>query len=184
LIRGHNLEQVARKQAVSPGQAAQWVAQAARIVDFAHTHGIIHCDLKPSNLLLDQAGAVRLTDFGLAIAIAQAGNAESRLAGTPAFMAPEQVDSSWGAISPLTDVYGLGGVLFYLLFGRPPHVAETVARTLARVADPAPVLIPTAQVSLGLLDVLRACLAKQPAARPPGAGTLADRLEAGLASGG
>jgi RNA polymerase sigma factor (sigma-70 family) len=187
LVTGLNLEQICRTQAVSPGQAAQWVAQAARIMHFAHTQGVIHCDLKPSNLLLDEAGALRVTDFGLAVANSQAGNADARFAGTPAFMAPEQVDSAWGNVSPLTDVYGLGGVLCYLLFGRPPHVADSLAHTLTQVADAAPILIPTtANVSQELLDVVRTCLAKQPAIRPQGAAALAERLEAlaGRASGG
>jgi len=67
LVRGRDLDLVRRAALVEPSQAAAWVADAARIVHAAHERGVIHCDLKPSNLLLDQAGRILVTDFGLAV---------------------------------------------------------------------------------------------------------------------
>lgn len=178
LVRGRDLAAVMQAGPIGWQQAARWVAQAARIVHFAHERGIIHCDLKPSNLLLDDRGAIRVTDFGLAIPVAAVEQADSLLAGTPAFMAPEQVDPRWGQISPRTDVYGLGAVLLALVGGRPPYDGTSVADVLRCVADDAPVTIqeaPTAPPPLR--SVLTLSLAKAPALRPATAQELADALE-------
>ena len=146
----------------SAEQAAAWVAAAARIVHAAHERGIIHCDLKPSNLLLDQRGRIRVTDFGLAVRLAD--DEPGRLmAGTPAFMAPEQVDRCWGPLSPRTDVWGLGAVLYFLLFGQPPHTGENVADVLARVVSGKPVAFPSQpDCEPALIDLCRRCLQKRP----------------------
>ena len=117
LVAGEDLQQVLARGIPAPEQAAGWVAAAARIVQFAHVRGVIHCDLKPSNLLLDNHDQIRITDFGLAVRLATEAPA-ALLAGTPAFMAPEQVDPCWGAISPRTDVWGLGAVLYALVYGQ------------------------------------------------------------------
>lgn len=179
LVRGRNLQQVLADGPVAWQQAATWIAAAARTVHFAHQRGIIHCDLKPSNLLLDEHRQVRVTDFGLAIPIAVTAQDESLLAGTPAFMAPEQVDSRWGAISPRTDVYGLAAVLFAMLFGQPPHTGLGLAEVLAQVAADSPVEIPVrSDVPVRLRDLLRQCLAKPTQVRPASADELATALEA------
>ncbi|HEX5104922.1 MAG TPA: sigma-70 family RNA polymerase sigma factor [Pirellulaceae bacterium] len=177
LIGGGDLDRLRRCQPVSPPDAAAWVAQAARIVHSAHEQGVVHCDLKPGNLLLDEQGQIHVTDFGLA---ARAAAGESNLlAGTPAFMAPEQVDPAWGPISPRTDIFGLGAVLFFLLFGQPPHTGATIAEVLSRVAADSPVAIPDQRddrLNLDLVAIIRRCLAKSPAGRFPTAAELAAGL--------
>jgi eukaryotic-like serine/threonine-protein kinase len=168
LVRGPDLDQVSRDRPVNPDDAVRWVAQAARIIHRAHELGVIHCDLKPSNLLLDEAGQIRVTDFGLAVRLTDGANSSGLLAGTPAFMAPEQVDLQWGEISPRTDVYGLGAVLFFLLFGRPPFVGADLADVFTQVAAPLPVEIPVrpdTRALTGVIEVMRRCLAKRPQER-------------------
>jgi eukaryotic-like serine/threonine-protein kinase len=178
LVNGRDLHRARTRRSFPPHQAATWVAEAAKIVQFAHDNGVIHCDLKPGNLLLDEHEAIRVTDFGLAVRLADEALA-ALLAGTPAFMAPEQVDPCWGPISARTDVWGLGAVLFFLLFGRPPHAGRNVADTLAQVVGGTPVVFPTKRKGMPrkLLDVCRRCLTKRPEERYASAAEVAAALE-------
>lgn len=178
LVNGRDLHSIARHQTIAAGQAADWIAAAARIVQFAHDRGIIHCDLKPGNLLLDTQNAVWVTDFGLAIRLADEAP-YALLAGTPAFMAPEQVDPCWGQISPRTDVWGLGATLFYLLHGRPPHAGRDVAETLARVVAGKAVEFPgrRKRVFRHHIEACRRCLMKRPDDRFASAAEVAAALE-------
>jgi serine/threonine protein kinase len=86
-----------------------------------HSCGVIHCDLKPSNLLLKRDGHVVVVDFGVAFR-ANESLVGVRFAGTPAFMAPEQVLFPGDGVSIRTDIYGLGATLYTLLAGRPPYI--------------------------------------------------------------
>jgi eukaryotic-like serine/threonine-protein kinase len=178
LVRGRDLDSVRRAGPLGPARAAAWVASAARTVHRAHECGIIHCDLKPGNLLLDQREQIWLTDFGLAIRLADVEGGV--LAGTPAFMAPEQIDPCWGPISARTDVWGLGSVLYFLLFARPPHGEGNLANVLADVVSGAPVPFPTLPSDLAhepVFAVARRCLAKPPADRFATALQLAEALD-------
>ena len=104
--------------------ALRLVSEAADAIEHAHQRGVVHCDLKPSNLLLGRDGHVRVSDFGLARSLAEGGLA---VGGTAGFLAPEQVDPTRGAVSAATDVYGLGAVLYTLFAGRPPSGTLSVA---------------------------------------------------------
>ena len=178
LVNGRDLHSIARHQSIAAGQAAGWIASAARIVQFAHDRGIIHCDLKPGNLLLDTQNVVWVTDFGLAIRLADEAP-HALLAGTPAFMAPEQVDPCWGQVSPRTDVWGLGAALFYLLYGRPPHAGRDVAETLGRVVAGKAVEFPGRRkgVLRRHIEACRRCLMKRPDDRFASAAEVAAALE-------
>ena len=127
---------------------------------------------------MDEQGNVRVTDFGLAVRLSD-GASGMLMAGTPAFMAPEQVDSCWGPISPRTDVWGLGAVLYFLLFGVPPHQGENVADVLARVVSGRPVKFGhSADNSLSLIiEVCHRCLMKDASRRYASCAELADALE-------
>jgi eukaryotic-like serine/threonine-protein kinase len=104
-------------------------------VAFAHTRGVVHCDLKPDNILIGSYGQVYVMDWGLALVL-EGGRPSDRIvegrsvAGTPAFMAPEQARGDNHELGPQTDVYGLGAVLFAILTGCGPHHAETNAAAL------------------------------------------------------
>ena len=116
---------------IEPGQAVAIVAEVADALDTAHRSGVIHRDIKPANILLSTDGRVLVADFG----IAKAGEdltATNTTLGTAKYLAPEQIEG--GPVDARTDVYSLGIVLYEVLCGRPPFVADTDAATaLARL---------------------------------------------------
>jgi serine/threonine-protein kinase len=122
LIEGSDLARELSAGPVSVVRALRWVSEAADAIEHAHQQGVVHCDLKPSNLLLDRAGHLHVTDFGLGRSLS--GDRLS-VGGTVGFMAPEQIDPTRGPISPRTDVYGLGAVLYTLLAGQPPFRSDS-----------------------------------------------------------
>lgn len=105
-----------------PREAAAWVAAVADAVQAVHDAGVLHCDIKPANVFLDAHGVPKLGDFDLAV---DRDEASELPGGTLAFMAPEQFRREPGAMSPPTDVYALGALLYYLLTGEPPHGRNT-----------------------------------------------------------
>jgi hypothetical protein len=178
-IQGRDLHRLRQAQAVGVNDALSWVAQAASTLQFAHERGVVHCDIKPSNLLLNDQGKIRVTDFGFAVQLGETIGAAASLEGTPAFMAPEQIDSCWGDLSPRTDVWGLGGVLFFLLFGRPPFGSGDLPTVLGNIVSSRPVGLPPAEIERipsPVIDILQACLAKQSSKRVATAQALADLL--------
>lgn len=180
-VAGGSLDDAMRSGPIADCRvAAEWIAQAASAVHHAHLCGVVHCDLKPGNLLLDEAGRIRVADFGLARRL---GNSleVAGIAGTAGFMAPEQVDSCWGEIGPRTDVYGLGAVLFALLAGRPPNVGQTLADVLADVVGGRsnPDLADfRAGVPVDVQQIVSRCLAKPPTERFANAAELSAALQA------
>ena len=155
--------------------------QACDAIDHAHQRGIIHCDLKPGNLLLGQDGTLRITDFGLARSVVDDSQIDDCIEGTAPFMAPEQITSYWGAISPRTDVYGLGSVLYALLTGRPPWEGTTLADVLARVISAEAILDPTSirpDTPSKLAAVCLRCLSRSPNERFASALELRSELSA------
>ncbi len=122
-------------------EALRLIAEIADAIQFAHDAGVVHRDLKPENILRERSGRLKVMDFGLAKMV-DAG--ETRLtrtgavAGTPAYMSPEQVNEGVQAADALSDVYQLGAVLYELLTGRAPYDGQSVTEILLRVADDDP----------------------------------------------
>ena len=146
------------------------------MLEHLHARGVIHCDLKPGNLLLGSDGRVRITDFGFARS-QFAGN--RGVAGTAGFMAPEQVSEEWGPISPRTDIYGLGAVLYWLLTGRPPFQGRRVGDVLSQVVSGHEV-VPPRDLRAGIPESLNAictkCLTKRASDRFASAQGLVESL--------
>jgi len=120
--------------------SAHLIETLARAIHYAHQHGIVHRDLKPANVLLTADGIPKITDFGLAKLLERdEGLTEvGDILGTPSYMAPEQVRGLSHLISPATDVYSLGAILYEMLTGRPPFKGTTPLSTMQQVSSQEP----------------------------------------------
>jgi serine/threonine-protein kinase len=192
-VEGTTLAQRVAGGPLPPREAAQLVATVARAVHHAHQNGILHRDLKPSNVLLDKQGRPHVTDFGLAKRVAGPGGQpgvasltrSGAIVGTPSYMPPEQVSGKRGLLSPASDVYSLGVILYELLTGRPPFQAAAPLDTLMLVLeqDPVPPRLLNPQVDRELEMICLKCLQKPADLRYPTARQLAEDLEAFLEGG-
>ncbi|HVJ68901.1 MAG TPA: serine/threonine-protein kinase [Caulifigura sp.] len=161
-------------------RAARLIESIARAAHVVHGYGVVHRDLTPANILLDEHDEPKITDFGLAKWVETASNSTRTgdLHGTPCYVAPEQLTSP-DKVDARADVYGLGAILYELLTGRPPFLGATPLDTLRSVATSDPVaperLRPGAPSDL--CTICLRCLDKNPARRYPTAEALADDLE-------
>ncbi len=162
--------------------AARIVADVAAALDYAHTQGVIHRDVKPSNVLVDKEGHAYLTDFGLAKVLEATVEltGTGAMMGTPAYMAPEQTLGK--PVTPKTDVYSLGVMLYEMVTGRPPFEADTpMAVALMHVHTP--LSLPRTfnpELPEAVELVILKALAKEPQDRYQSAGELAQALVAAI----
>jgi TolB-like protein/tRNA A-37 threonylcarbamoyl transferase component Bud32 len=180
-VEGGQLDEVARRESIPIRHAAELIAKVARTVHYAHEHGILHRDIKPGNILLDQKGEPHLTDFGLARLVESDSSVTQTLdvLGTPSYMAPEQAVGNNAAVSSTTDVYGLGAVLYQLLTGQPPFAGGATYETIKLLLDTEPrqprLLNP--KIDRDLSTICLKSLEKDPQRRYPTALALAEDLE-------
>lgn len=158
----------------APRVAATIAAKLAGALQAAHSEGIVHCDLKPDNILMTPDGDPKLTDFDLAFSPITPGE-DAR--GNAAFMAPEQLRRDPNAFSPLSDIFALGGILAWLLTGKLPH-GETLAQIGESHANPKKVALP--EIDRDLAAIVHRALAPERSARYATADALRTDLEAWL----
>ena len=135
LIRGESLAAVVKREGkLAPQRAAALLRTIAEAVDYAHRLGVLHLDLKPANVLLDERETPHVADFGLARRLEPGLAADNHeVSGTPSYMAPEQATAGAQRITPATDIWGLGAILYELVTGEPPFLAESPQATLKLV---------------------------------------------------
>ena len=180
-VEGGQLDEVVGREPLPIGRAVELIANLAHAVHYAHEHGILHRDIKPGNILLDQKGEPHLTDFGLARLVETESTVTrtKEVLGTPSYMAPEQAVGETRKLTSATDVYGLGAVLYQLLTGQPPFAGGTTYETVKLLLETEPrrprLLNP--KIDRDLSAICLKCLDKDPKRRYPSALALAEDLE-------
>ena len=180
-----NLRAEKEQKVFEPDEIASWTSQLCDALDYAHDHAkVIHCDLKPANLMVNQRGDLKVSDFGIARSL---GDSVSRLtmeqgrSGTLVYMSPQQLNGE--RCTHLDDIYSLGASVYELLTSKPPFYSGNIDRQICeRVApsmterrkelDIEPPLVPPLWE-----DAIAACLAKDPSRRPQSAAEVAQRLQ-------
>src|SRR5688500_15471694 len=164
-------------------KAARLIATCPRAVQHGHRRGVLHRDLKPANILLDVDGVPHVTDFGVAKRLdseaISPGTLTGTLLGTPAYMAPEQAAGKVRDITTAADIYSLGAILYHLVTGRPPFVAESLGEQLRLITEQ-PVARPRTvnkRIDTDIETIILKCLEKDRRQRYASAADLADDLE-------
>jgi len=182
-VAGETLtERVSRRGPLPPSDAARVLREVAWALAYAHSQGLVHRDVKPDNIMLEETtGRALVADFGIAGLVRDAAGLDGgEVIGTPEFMSPEQALGE--QVDGRSDLYALGIVGFFTFSGKLPFEAEKAAEVLARqVTEPAP---PLASVAPGvprrIAQAIDRCLAKDPADRPPSGENVAEQLGVAL----
>jgi predicted Ser/Thr protein kinase len=177
LVEGTSLEAVLdAEEALTLEETLELGGQIASALDHLHRRGIVHFDLKPSNILITAGGRVKLTDFGIARSREPADTQETQVFGTPQYMAPEQVQG--GPIDPRTDIFALGILLYEMLSGRKPFRGRTVAEVTHSILydDPPPLTKNGTAFPDRVVEAVGRAMAKRPEERFATAGELAATL--------
>ena len=180
-VEGESLRDRLRRERQLPvADAIQIASEVAGALDYAHRRGVIHRDIKPENILLHE-GEAMLADFGIALAVKEAGGSrltETGLSlGTPQYMSPEQAAGD-NALDARTDVYSLGAVLYEMLAGEPPFGGPTAQAVIAKLMTERPIRLRVARETVphAVDAAVARALAKVPADRYPSAGAFAAAL--------
>ena len=184
-IEGRTLDDVIAEKRLGYRQTAEVVVALADALDYAHSHGVVHRDVKPANVMLDHQGQPMLVDFGLARLESSDEKLthDGSLMGTPAYMAPEQVDASFGTVGPASDQYALGVVLYQLLTGTTPFSGPPTAQIYSIVnQDPPGPRFVNPEAPPDLETICLKAMSKQPGGRYADCGTLAEDLRRWLDS--
>jgi serine/threonine-protein kinase len=174
-VRGETLESVLQSNGALPQSTALRVGvQLSRAVGYLHDEGTIHRDLKPANIMLQSDGTLKVIDFGLARSVQRLADRGTQIRGTPAYMAPEQIRGD--ELGAGVDIYQIGVTLFETISGGLPFDGGDLAYAHVHeeppsLGDRAPNVLP------GLVDVVDACLAKDPGERPASAERLMEEFD-------
>jgi eukaryotic-like serine/threonine-protein kinase len=174
-VDGQPLNRLLAKGSIPYPKACAWTAEVASALAAAHRTGIIHGDVKPANILITEAGRVKLTDFGMA-RLASRDSLDSSLLGTPAYWCPEQIVGR--PQDARSDIFSTGVVLYEMVTGQKPFQGESLQAICGQILSANPLelsyLIPSLPAALD--DVVARCLSKNPAERYASAELLAEAL--------
>ncbi|MHC5020483.1 MAG: protein kinase domain-containing protein [Planctomycetota bacterium] len=181
---------LAKEDKVEPGRACAMLIGAAKGLEFAEKKKIVHCDIKPDNLMLTEEGAVKIGDLGLSKNLSKGGNeGDTQIFGTPHFVAPEQVQGK--PLDHRTDLYSLGASFFRIISGRTPFTGETARELVMKhlKEDPPSLMSVDPEIPKEVDDVIQKLMKKDPSDRYQSAGDLVGdvrkaMLSAGLDAGG
>jgi class 3 adenylate cyclase len=168
----------AESHRIPVNEALEIAEQIAGALEHAHDSGIIHRDLKPGNVWLTAEGDAKLGDFGLAVALDRTRiTQEGTMVGTATYMPPEQAVG--GEVTPQSDLYALGAMLYEMLAGRPPFVGDDTVAVISQHLNTRPVAPSwhNSDISPELETLILRLLEKDPSARPPSAAAVRERLE-------
>ncbi len=185
LVSGRDLDEVltdasSRGERIATSRALAWAREIARALSSAHEAGVVHRDVKPSNIRIDTEGRVKLMDFGVARHLNLSKmTLTGDFRGTPHYAAPEQVDSKTHAVDARTDVHALGVTLYEIVTGRVPFAGETTAQTFRQILskDPTPPRRLNPTLSRDLETVILTALEKEPGRRYQTMSEFADDID-------
>ena len=176
-----SLQEAAASLRDQPRKCVQLMAKVARAVEYAHSRGVLHRDIKPGNILLNDRGEPLVSDFGLAKLLDGNNDLTRSLTtfGTAGFIAPEQTNGPAANVTPAADVYSLGAVLFNVLAGRPPFLGSNPVSVIRQASETQAPRLRSLAPSLDrdLETICARCLERDPKARYHSAGDLAADLE-------
>src|SRR5437879_11269102 len=180
-----NLRAEKERRVFEPDEITTWMSQLCDALDYAHNHAkVIHCDLKPANLIVNQRGDLKISDFGIARSLTDSVSrltAEQGRSGTLVYMSPQQLSGE--RCTHLDDIYSLGASIYELLTSKPPFYSGNIDRQICERLAPSmtelrkefdnrPAFVPRLWE-----DTVAACLAKDPSRRPQSAAEGAQRLQ-------
>ena len=173
------------RRVFEPDEIAAWISQLCEALNYAHHHAhVIHCDLKPANLMVNQRGSLKVSDFGIARNLTDSVSrltAQQGRGGTLIYMSPQQLNGE--RCTHLDDIYSLGATIYELLASKPPFYSGNIDRQICERIAPSmterrkELDIEPASVASIWEDALAACLAKDPSRRPQSAAEVAQRLQ-------
>jgi serine/threonine-protein kinase len=176
LVRGRTLGEVVRERPPGPEGLHKLLLIFLKVCDalaFAHSRGVLHCDLKPDNIMVGEFGEVYLMDWGIALQRSSTdsgpdSNVRPGIRGTPSFMSPEQAQGGGSTLTEKTDVFGLGAVLYFILTGQKPFAGKSLTQTIARARAGEyenPELAAGGPLPPSLVQIVRRAMARDPADR-------------------
>jgi serine/threonine-protein kinase len=181
LLEGEDLQEHCRQGSLLPlKRVLQVVAATATALDYAHSQGVIHRDVKPGNIMLLRNGTVKVTDFGIAKAMSDSKTKSGIILGTPNYMSPEQINGQ--EIDGRSDIFSLGVVFYELLAGALPFHGKTLTNLFYQITQGEPRLIReiNPRIPKPVVQILAKALRKNPDQRFQRAGDVARYLRAVL----